>query len=401
MTEDPRPSAVPDAASVLFDRAPDRWPATQDGDFVVDLHLDEIASWLTWRRDEYDLRAFFFAPCPDVEAVAYRHEVFRDLELSALTGMLRSFAEGMRVVRGRLARSSASRHRYERERWLLEAAREYVPMIAALAAGLDTVDLRSRGLQQVRDHVGRYVHSDLFVRLGSDARRVVGALETLDFRVRISGRRIVVSRFEAEPDYGEELLATFARFRAADVAPPEISLPRGGALDHVEAAVLEGVAQIHPDAFAALLTFAADHRDFIDPTLARFDREIQFYLAFRERIEELRPLGLDFCYPEVSAESKATSVQATFDVALAAKAAVRGLAHRHERLFVGERSASSSSPVRTRVARRPSRGRSASSITSPGSVVLSPAIGSGLLVEAIHTHFERSEDSATCRQARR
>ena len=47
MTEESRPAAGPGTVSVLFDRAPDRWPAAQSGDFVVDLHLDEIASWLT------------------------------------------------------------------------------------------------------------------------------------------------------------------------------------------------------------------------------------------------------------------------------------------------------------------------------------------------------------------
>jgi len=393
MTEDPRPRSIPGAVSVLFDRAPEGWPAAEGGDFVVDLHLDEIASWLTARRDEYDLRAFFFAPCPDVEGVAYRHEVFRDLESTALTTTLRSFADGMRVIRGRLARASTSRYRYERERWLLEAVGGYVLTVAALADGLDVAAPRSRGLGQIADHVRDYVGSGAFARLRSDAARVAGALEGLDFRVRISGRRVVVSRYEAEPDYGAELLATFGRFRAADVARPEISLPRGGALDHVEAAVLEGVAEMHPDAFAALLAFAADHRDFIDADLARFDREIQFYLAYGERIDELRSLGLEFCYPEVSAESKATSVRDTFDVALAAKLAVRGRAMVTNGLDL-------EGSERIVVVTGPNQGGKTTFARAVGQLHHLARLGCPVpgtkarvfLVDAIHTHFERSED---------
>ena len=393
MTEEPRPAAVPGTLSVLFDRAPERWPAAQSGDFVVDLHLDEIASWLMWRRDEYDLRAFFFAPCPDVEAVAYRHEVFRDLESSELTATLRSLADGMRLVRGRMARSSTSRHRYERERWLVEAVRVYVPTIIALADGLDAASPSSRGLGQIADHLRCYVGSDGFARLGSDARRVVTALDALDFRLRISGRRVVVSRYEAEPDYGVELLATFARFRAADVAPPEFSMPSKGALDHVEAAVLEGVARMHPDPFAALLAFAADHGDFIDPTLGRFDREIQFYLAYRERIDDLRPHGLEFCYPDVSAESKATSVRETFDLALAAKLAVPGRA-----IITNELGLAGTD--RIVVVTGPNQGGKTTFARAVGQLHHFARLGCPVpgtearvfLVDAIHTHFERSED---------
>lgn len=393
MTEDPRPRSVPSAVSVLFDRAPEQWPAAQAGDFVVDLHLDEIAAWLTARRDEYDLRAFLFAPCPDVEAIAYRHEVFRDLESSALAATLRLFADGMRVVRGRLARFHNSRYRYERERWLVEAVAVYIPTVAALADGLDAADTRSRGLGQIVDHLRRYLGSEAFARLGSDVREVTDALDALDFRVRIAGRRIVVSRYEAEPDYGAELLATFARFRAADVASPEIALPRGGGLDHVEAAMLEGVAQVHPDAFAALLAFAADHRAFIDPTLARFDREIQFYLAYRERIDELRPHGLEFCYPEVSAESKATSVHGLFDLALAAKLAVRGRTIVTNELDLG-------GTDRIVVVTGPNQGGKTTFARSIGQLHHLARLGCPVpgtearvfLVDAIHTHFERSED---------
>ena len=393
MSEDPRPRAVPGALSVLFDRAPDRWPAARDGDFVVDLHLDEIATWLTARRDEYDLRAFFFAPCPDVEAIAYRHAVFRDLEAAPLTATLRSFADGMRAVRGRIARSRNSRHRYERERWLLDAVEVYVPTIAALADGLDAAHPGSRGLGQIADHLRHYVGSEAFGRLGSDSRRVGGTLDALDFRVRISGRRIVVSRYEAEPDYGAELRATFARFRAAEVAPTEFPTRPGDALDHVEAAVLEGVAQMHPDAFAALLAFAADHGDFIDPTLGRFDREIQFYLAYRERIDDLRPHGLEFCYPEVSADSKATSVRDTFDLALAARHAARGRPIVTNELDLGE-------TERIVVVSGPNQGGKTTFARAVGQLHHLARLGCPVpgtearvfLVDAIHTHFERSED---------
>ncbi len=50
-----------------------------------------------------------------------------------------------------------------------------------------------------------------------------------------------------------------------------------------------------------------------------FDRGIQFYLSYLEYIAPARRTGLRFCYPCVSATSKAVRGDATFDLALAAQ----------------------------------------------------------------------------------
>jgi DNA mismatch repair ATPase MutS len=90
-------------------------------------------------------------------------------------------------------------------------------------------------------------------------------------------------------------------------------------MDHVEAGVLDLVADLFPDIFARLREFSDRHRDYLDPVLSRFDREVQFYLAYLEHIAPLRAAGLSFSYPRVSAESKQESAADTFDLALAHK----------------------------------------------------------------------------------
>lgn len=53
--------------------------------------------------------------------------------------------------------------------------------------------------------------------------------------------------------------------------------------------------------------------------LARFDREIQFYLSYCDYIAPCKRAGLGFCYPGVSATSKEVQGDAAFDLALAHK----------------------------------------------------------------------------------
>ena len=79
-----------------------------------------------------------------------------------------------------------------------------------------------------------------------------------------------------------------------------VEVTDSGSMDHVEARIVELVARLFPDEFRALAEFCAGHAGFVDDRLARFDREIQFYLAYLERCDALRANGLPFSYPTVS-----------------------------------------------------------------------------------------------------
>jgi DNA mismatch repair ATPase MutS len=90
-------------------------------------------------------------------------------------------------------------------------------------------------------------------------------------------------------------------------------------LNHVEQAILEFVSRLFPVEFHNLDEFVGRHGGFIDETIARFDREIGFYVAYLEFIDPLKRTGLPFCHPDVSVSSKETLVESSFDLALAAK----------------------------------------------------------------------------------
>jgi DNA mismatch repair protein MutS len=90
-------------------------------------------------------------------------------------------------------------------------------------------------------------------------------------------------------------------------------------MDHVEAGILDLVARLYPAVFEELDDFWERYQDFPDKILTRFDREIQFYLAYLEYLAPLRAAGLSFCYPVMSAGPEEVSAADTFDIALASK----------------------------------------------------------------------------------
>jgi DNA mismatch repair protein MutS len=60
--------------------------------------------------------------------------------------------------------------------------------------------------------------------------------------------------------------------------------------------------------------------------VTRFDREIQFYLAYLDFVTRMRSAGLEMCYPEISSSRTPLRVVAAYDAAFADKLTAEGRA---------------------------------------------------------------------------
>ena len=306
--------------SILFETAdsPVQGDTPEAPDFFADLHLDDVVRAVTSGREVYGLAPRFYEPLPDPAAITYRHEVFRDLEDDALLGAIRAFGKQMQTVGRRLAHAAKTTYVFDQERWLLAAAEHFGATVGDLHAQLQAAHPRSSGLCAFREYLAAYVASDDFMTLMADTRRIKTVVSGISYRVRIHSPKVTVTRIAPEPDYSAEVLATFDKFRQGARTTYGWRFDQSSDMNHVEAAILERVARLYPDAFAALHEYAARHRDFLDPTIDRFEREVQFYVAYRDYIDRVRRgAGLRFCYPEVTPGSHAVEARAVFDLALA------------------------------------------------------------------------------------
>jgi DNA mismatch repair protein MutS len=380
--------------SILSDGGAIDAPAeAPEPDYFADLRLNDIVGSITAGREAYDLKGFFEARLGDRAAIRYRHDVFRDLEDDAVVGFVRALAANMQVLRERLGRASKARYHYEQERWFLDAAQTYIGAVTELARDLDGAAIRSRGLVGFRVYLAGYVASDGFRELETDTERVAAELAAVRYRLRIDGNRVVVGRYESEPDYGAEVLSTFEKFKHGAGKEYRFEFTSWPDMNHVEAAILNRVALLYPAVFVGLDTFCEQHREFLDPTIERFDREVQFYVAYLEHIGRLRAGGLAFCYPELVGQTKAIRGRDVFDLALAYS--LLG-----EKKSVVTNDFNLQVPERIIVVSGPNQGGKTTFARTVGQLhhlaaigVLVPAAEAGLvLVDRIFTHFERVEE---------
>lgn len=308
-------------ASILFppsDSDADNALVTTEPAAFPDLNLDQLVGDVTAGRDEYDLKPYFYTPLTRVDAVEFRHAVIRDLRPTNVVHVLHEFAAGMRETRALLAQADTLRYRHQRQRVFLDAVIRYVRAVGWLAAGLVNAPLSSAGLLAFRDRLDRYVASDAFSTLAADADQVAYGLDQVAYEFLIDGGRISVFPLTDEPDYSATIADTFAKFQQRDVAS-QIEHPSDPvAMNHVEAGILGLVAEIFPDQFGGLERFWEEHQVFQSAAVARFDREVQFYLAYSEYLTRATGTTVPTCLPTVTSARSSSAAHAV-DLVLAAK----------------------------------------------------------------------------------
>ncbi|HUI06827.1 MAG TPA: DNA mismatch repair protein MutS [Verrucomicrobiae bacterium] len=390
----------PSFHSILFDGTDNArsGETVEPPDFFRDLNLDQIVDAITDGRDEYNLKPFFYSRLTDLGAIEYRQQVMRDIEGKPLFDSIKSFSKQMRAVRERLTAAEKLSYKYEQEAWLLDAAELYCESVAELRHNLDLAEPSSRGLLSFRTFLTQYTESDRFQALLQEAKAVKSGLAAIVYCLLIKGGSVTVCDYEAEPDYSVVVEETFAKFKQGAVKDYRVRFPSYTNLNHVEAAVLDRVALLNPDAFRALDGFSTKNGGFLENTIVVFDREIQFYIAYLDYAETFKRNGLKFCHPRVSDTCQNISNREGFDLALAGQLI-------REKKPVVCNDFSLSGKERIFVVSGPNQGGKTTFARTFGQLHYLASLGCPVpgseaqlfLFDRLFTHFERREDIATLR----
>lgn len=288
-------------------------------DCFKDLFLDQVVQTITENWKDYDLAPFFYRPLHDLSELSYRQEVYRDLEDARLLKAVQSFCTQMRAMRERLKQAKDLYFNYAIERAFLGAAEIYYQAVQSLYQQLTNLRFHSRGLRGFQQYLAQYVQSEVFRKLVIDGQELTLELSHIRYCLLLKDDSVTVRHYDEEDDYSTAVEEIFSKFRCEATRARELKIPMRDGMNHIQAQILDGVALLYPDTFRALDDFSTAHRDYLDATIARFDREIHFYVAYLTYIEILGRAGLSFCLPELSANTKEIEGRDAFDIALAGK----------------------------------------------------------------------------------
>jgi len=287
--------------------------------FFKDLNIDQIIDAITFGRNEYNLKPFFYKSPINKETIVYRQEIMKELENNSLFMSVKSFSEKFQHMREALKKIDKIYYKYQKERWFLDAVNLYVDAVVSFANDLTHIDLNSTGFIAFREYILNYVNSNSFVSLNEATKKLEEDLSSVKYSILIRGNSIKVSKYESEINYSNIVEETFKKFKEGEVKDYRKKFSEYDDMNHVEAKILDLVAQLYKKIFEELDDYCIKNSHFIDDKIGTFEREVQFYMSYLEFISKFKDVGLKFCYPQVESQSKEVFDYGCFDLALANK----------------------------------------------------------------------------------
>jgi hypothetical protein len=394
------PEPFPVFESILFAKPEDgvRQETAQAPGFFRDLNLDQVVDGINVSKAGYNLKPFFYTPLRDIDAITYRHEVFKDLEEPSLLHSVNLFAGRMREMREHLTAAAKVHYKYQKQRWFLDAVGIYGGAIVGLAQELSSINLKSRGFSGFGNYLQKYAESEPFRSLQRAAQKLNTDLSSIAYTVNVRLGSFTVRKYEGQVDYSAEVEETFEKFKQGAVKDYKVDFQSWQQMNHIEAKIVEYVARLHPETFTKLDEFCEKNADYVDKTIERFDREIQFYIAYHEYCESIERAGLTLCYPEISNRSKEIFNRQGFDLALAHQLTIKNAAVVCNDFCLKD-------PERVFVISGPNQGGKTTFARAFGQIHYLASIGCLVparesrvfLFDKILTHFERQENMENLR----
>lgn len=282
--------------------------------YFRDLLLDRVVGAITAGRDAFNLKPLFYRPLRTVPAILYRQAVFADLERPAVRAAAEQFAAAMEESRRHLALARTLRDERQQHRWHLAGTAVRGQAITGLADGWAAAGVQSAALGRAQRFLHQLAQSPPVQAMRAEAAQLRTDLAAVRYDVHIQGSRVTVRPHHGDKDFGAQIEAAFSRFRQGPVEPYKFQGQRDADLNHVEARMLDLVAQQHPEIFLRLEQFHQAYADLWPHEVGHLDRELQWYLAWRAYAAAHTAAGLPTCYADL--EPGPVAVRQAFHPAL-------------------------------------------------------------------------------------
>ncbi len=284
---------------------------TKNLPFVKDLNIKPIIENIVAQKKMYNLEKFFYNPLQESTLLLFRQEIFKDLQNDKIFEIFKDFELFFCQIRKSLKNSDKLNNPLQKASWFHNAVLIYSKKLSKFYKTLEKIDLNSRGLREFRAYLKSYTSSERFLDIYKKAHQIEESFKNIRYTIRIKSGCIELIDESKTIELEKEVDGFFERFAKYEEESCYNVFENFLDIDHVRENILKMVSKKYHDEFFMLEKFYTDFKDFMDPSIKRFDREIQFYISY---LEFIKPLGLlYFSYPRIS-NKKEVQISDFFDI---------------------------------------------------------------------------------------
>ncbi len=275
--------------------------------YFQDLNLDTVLDRLAVYGGRQVRRCFGYLPGTR-EVEAYRRAVYGDVNKQAVYDartVVEKKAAGVEELRREKGKAPGSR---QRAVWQLREIEAYCRACEELENALARAELASEGLRRFHGILREMLCSETFRKMRDQVFGVMERIRALRLVITYEKDRIRVELGEAPAEY--EALAQ------GKGKPFQNPFAASSMLTELENACLDILKKKKPEFFLELQDAAQRYETYEHPAIARFEKEIRFYLSFCALQREMEQKGFAFAVPSVQ-EDRPMSGKGLYDLALA------------------------------------------------------------------------------------
>lgn len=287
--------------------------------FYTDLNLLAVIDRLTGKWGRGIRRYFMYLP-DDPREEEYRRAVYGDVRKEPVYRALMRYSERLAEVAELRGERETVSNPVQKTVWKIRETSVYCDAHEELAKELAGAELASEGMTEYRRILGEILESKEYLKLRKRTNEILEEIRRTRFVITYERDRIRVEAREIAGD-GEydKWLSSIGADANAKLVNPFIA---DSAITELEYACLEVLKRKRPELFRRLNEAAKRDEEYERPVLARFAREIPFYLSYAGLQREMEEAGYAFATPTTDgARMEATGL---YDLALALTAVSDG-----------------------------------------------------------------------------
>ena len=294
--------------------------------FFKDLNLDQIINKILQDNNEYNLSSIFYTPLTTIEDVLYRQDILKDLDNKEVFTLYDTFSKTIYKLSSELKAFSKEYEEkqkdstsYINQGHMLYYAELYTSSITKLLEEVSVLPIKSEGLSLFNSYLEEYTKAPFFSSFIEETKKIRDVFSSLEYCLFIKNGVIKVHKYNNEKDNKNESLSLFEKFIEKDSKDYLQSFPDRPHSEHIENKILNLLEKIYPKEFALLTSYFTSFVNFVDDTIYTFSKEMRFYIAWDNYIDNIKDQGFSFCYPSIEESKNDIYAYSFFDLALEEK----------------------------------------------------------------------------------